>query len=43
MLCVNPSGPERSISPPDVRAPRKMLRKPPGAVTMDTGGGRGGV
>lgn len=25
--------------PPDVKAPRKMLRKPPGAVTMDTGGG----
>lgn len=26
----------------DVKAPRKMLRKPPGAITMDTrGGGRG--
>lgn len=23
----------------DVKAPRKMLRKPPGAITMDTGGG----
>ena len=30
-----------AMAPPDVKAPRKMLGKPPGAVAMDTSVGEG--